>query len=108
MSEHTVTHPNMVRNAREAKRLVTIYSYDPDALRRVLLMYEDYAYDEYSLYYEYASCLYKLKLKMPPYVRNQMAKDLDLVERPKSYKRRYRVKEYFLKSDLLKKKGEAQ
>ena len=97
MSEHIITHPNMVRNAKEAKRLVCIYSYDHDALKRVLLMYEDYTFDEHSIFYEYASCLYVLKLRMPPYVRNQMAKDLELVERPKSYNRRVHGKEYFLK-----------
>lgn len=95
MSEHTVTHPNMVRNAKEAKRLVCIYSYDYNALKRVGLMYEEYT--DLNIMYDCINCRYVLRLKMPPYVRNQMAKDLELVERPKSYNRRVHGKEYFLK-----------
>ena len=95
MSEHTVTHPNMVRNAREAKRPVRIYSYDYEALRRVALMYEEYA--DPNIVYDCVDCRHILRLKMPPYVRNQMAKDLKLIDRPASYY--HTGKEYFLRTD---------
>lgn len=95
MSEHTVTHPNMVRNARENKRAVYVFSTDSEALERVRLMYEDFAVS-FDSFIEKDKLYYRVLFKMPPYMRNQMVTALNLSALKQDYHSRMRYRTYLL------------